>query len=105
MSGFRLSAEAEQDLNEISAYLIGQGGIYLARHVLREIHQAMRFLVENPEAGHRRTDLTKAPVKFWQVFSYLIIYDPKAQPLGIARVLHSALDLEAMFRKQPPRVN
>ncbi len=50
-----------------------------------------------------RDDLTDEPVKFWSVFSYLIVYDPATQPLGIARVLHGSQDLETMFRDQPPR--
>jgi hypothetical protein len=40
-------------------------------------------------------------VKFWPVFSYLIVYDPAMKPLGVARVLHASRDLEALFRNRP----
>jgi toxin ParE1/3/4 len=99
---YRLSPEAERDLDDIKRYLTEQGGVPLARHVLGEIRLALRFLSATPGAGHTRDDLTDEPVKFWGVFSYLIVYDPIMRPLGIARVLHGSQDLEAMFRKLPP---
>lgn len=37
------------------------------------------------------------------VFSYLIVYDPDLQPLGVARILHASRDLEALFTTRPPR--
>ena len=27
--------------------------------------------------GHTREDLTSRPVKFWSVYSYLVVYDPE----------------------------
>ena len=53
----------------------------------------MAFLAITPGAGHSRENLTDEPVKFWPVFSYLIIYDPATQPIGVARVLHGGQDL------------
>jgi toxin ParE1/3/4 len=76
----------------------------VALHVSTKIANAFEFLAATPGMGHPRPDLTPEPVKFWQVFSYLIVYDPARQPIVIARVLHSSQDLEALFRKEPPRV-
>jgi plasmid stabilization system protein ParE len=61
---YLLTSDAEHDLETITAYLLRQGGKPLAHHVLREIREALRFLGANPEAGHRREDLTDAPLKF-----------------------------------------
>jgi hypothetical protein len=47
--------------------------------------------------------LTDEPLKFWQVFSYLIVYDPAMQPLGIARVVHTSRDLKTLFGSNPLR--
>ncbi len=105
MKRYRLSPEAQGDIEDIRKYLVKEGGAALARYVLGEIRQALRFLAETPGAGHARDDLTDEPVKFWSVFSYLIIYDPATQPLGIARILHASRDLETMFRHQPPRAD
>ena len=82
---------------------MGEAGARLARHVLSEIRAALNFIAANPGAGHRREDITDEPVRFWAVFSYLIVYDPVMKPLGIARVLHGSRDLETMFRNRPSR--
>jgi toxin ParE1/3/4 len=100
---YRLSVDAQNDLDDIRRYLMDEGGAALARHVLRQIRSEMGFLAETPGAGHAREDLTDEPVKFWSVFSYLIVYDPAASPIGVARVLHGGMDLEKLFRKHPPR--
>jgi len=102
VSRFRLSAEARQDLEDIRTYLIGAGGPQLARYVLGEIRQAIGFVADNPYAGHLRQDLTDEPVRFWSIFSYMVIYDPASKPVGVARILHASLDLEMMFRHRPP---
>jgi len=100
---YRLSPEAEQDLNDIKTYYLSGAGVRVARYVAGEITRGFEFLAGMPGAGHKREDLTGDPVKFWQVFSYLIIYDPATRPLGIARVLHASQDLEALLRRRPPR--
>jgi antitoxin ParD1/3/4/toxin ParE1/3/4 len=99
-----LSPEAESDLDEIKRYLTEQSSGGVARYALREIRLALRFLAATPGAGHKRADLTDEPVRFWSVFSYMIVYDPATRPLGIARVLHGSRDLETLFRKHPPQV-
>jgi plasmid stabilization system protein ParE len=93
MPRYRLTSDAVQDLDAIQAYLLRQGGAAVARYVLRELRGAFQFLAANPDAGHRRQDLTDAPVKFWTVFSYLVIYDPAKRPIEVLNVLHSARDI------------
>jgi toxin ParE1/3/4 len=78
---------------------VKQGGQRLARHVLHEITAAVGLLASHPEAGHFRRDLTPLPVKFWSVFSYLIVYDPTARPLAIVRVLHGRRDVQAILNR------
>jgi toxin ParE1/3/4 len=92
-----LSDPAVHDLDIIKAYLVEHASVDVARHVLREIRTAMQFLATTPEAGHLRQDLTDHPVKFWPVFSYLIVYDPTPRPLEVVRVLHAARDVAAIL--------
>jgi plasmid stabilization system protein ParE len=92
-----LTADAEQDLDVIKAYLLGQGGTSLVRHVFNRLQQAMEFLGRMPGAGHLREDLTGENVKFWQEFSYLIVYNPAPRPVHIIRVLHSSQDVAAIL--------
>ena len=103
MKPYRLSAEAQQDIHDIRDYYVKNADARVARYVLAEIAQAFQFLATTPGAGHRRSDLSDEPVKFWSVFSYLIVYDPAVEPLGIARILHASQDLKSLFRTNPPR--
>ncbi len=97
-----LSPEAQQDITEIRAFYLQEANARVARYVLAEITRAFGFLGRTPGAGHSRSDLTDEPVKFWPVFSFLVIYDPAMQPLGIARVLHGSRDLATLFLREPP---
>jgi plasmid stabilization system protein ParE len=51
----------------------------------------------DPDAGHFRKDLTPLAVKFWPIFSYLVVYDPAARPVAIVWVLHGRQDVEAIL--------
>lgn len=97
MSGYRLSGPATNDLTGIREYLVNEADVPVARYVLRELREAMRFLGKWPDAGHRRQDLTDEPLKFWPVFSYLIIYDPSPEPIEVVRVLRGARDVTAIL--------
>lgn len=99
MPRYVLSPEAREDLREIRDYLVAEGGRRLAQYVLQEISAAFQLLASHPGAGHLRQDLTSLPVKFWPVFSYLIVYDPAPRPLAIVRVLHGRRDVEAILRR------
>lgn len=103
MRRYRLTDDAYEDLAEIKAYLVEQDGKRAARYVLSAVTDGFRFIADTPGAGHGREDLTDEPVKFWGVFSYLIVYDPAAKPINVIRVLHSARDLGALFERNPPR--
>ncbi|MGH9628750.1 MAG: type II toxin-antitoxin system RelE/ParE family toxin [Bryobacteraceae bacterium] len=76
-----LSREAERDLDVIKAHLLAEAGLRVTRHVIRELREGFRFIAKNAEAGHVREDLTEQAVKFWPVFSYLIVYDLKKRPI------------------------
>lgn len=60
----------------------------------------MERLAEAPGLGHFREDLAPEPVRFWPVYSYLIVYLPDSDPLQVLRVLHGARDVAAIFGGQ-----
>jgi antitoxin ParD1/3/4/toxin ParE1/3/4 len=60
---------------------------------------ACRRLAEHPGIGHRREDLTDKPVRFFPIYSFLIIYDPASTPLDIVRVLRVAQDITAILER------
>ena len=100
MTRYLLSPEAKEELRDIRGYLANQGGKRLARYVLQEMAAAFRLLASHPEAGHLRRDLTSLPVKFWSVFSYLIVYDPVARPIAIVRVFDGRRNVRAILSQE-----
>jgi plasmid stabilization system protein ParE len=94
MTVFILSPEAEQDLEVIKSYLVERSGARVARYVLRELRSGIQLLAKNLAAGHAREELTSEAVKFWAVFSYLIVYDPAKHPIEVVRVLHGRRNIE-----------
>jgi toxin ParE1/3/4 len=96
MSRFVLTPAASADLLEIVDFLREESPD-AARRVLRKLRDSMGKLARTPGMGHLREDLADEPLKFWPVYSYLIIYRPDTRPLQIVRVLHGARDVRALL--------
>ncbi len=90
---FILTNSAEAQLNEILDY-VARDSVAAALKVHDALMSSAGHLAEMPEIGHTREDLTPRPLKFWSVFSYLIVYDPASRPLTIVAILHGARDIE-----------
>ena len=97
MNRFVLTEPARRDLDQIKSFLLEEAGPTIARRVLKDIRAALKLLGKEPGAGHVREDLTSRPVKFWPIYSYLIIYDPKTRPIQILRILHGMRDVEEIL--------
>jgi antitoxin ParD1/3/4/toxin ParE1/3/4 len=94
MKRFVLTRPAERDLDLLKAYLLEKSGPMVTRRVVKDIRSGLLLLASEPGAGHLREDLTDRPLKFWRVYSYLIVYDPATKPIQIIRVLHGKRDVE-----------
>jgi len=87
MNGYDLHPEVTSDLDEIWEF-IAEDSIDAADKVNDEILDAIEAIVPFPHQGHRRTDLTSRPLRFWRVYDYLIAYAPDDQPLWVVAVMH-----------------
>lgn len=96
MSRFVLTPAAREDLEEIFD-VIAEDSPDAALRVVQNLRESMRKLARMPKMGHYRKDLCDEPLRFWQVYSYLIIYRPETRPLQILRVLHSARDVRSIL--------
>ena len=96
MRRFVLSSEARTDLLQIQDY-IAQDNITAAATVIDAIFAAFEKLSDHPLMGHCRADLTSRDVRFWAVYSYLIIYDANTNPLSIVRVLSGYRDITSLL--------
>lgn len=97
MAEFFYSPEARRDLFEIWEF-IAQDNLDQADQVEWEIEQAIKRLAENPNLGHSRRDLTSKAVRFWRVYSYLIVFDPDTHPLEVVRILSGYRDVAALIK-------
>jgi plasmid stabilization system protein ParE len=87
MKRFILHPAAERDLDEIWEY-IATDNIAAADRLVEEIFFTIRRLTAHPGAGHRRSDLTRKPVRFAVVREYLIAYAPDEEPLLVLAIVH-----------------
>ncbi len=97
MNRFVLTEPARRDLDQIKSFLLDKAGPTITRRVVKDIRAALKLLGKQPRVGHVREDLTGRPVKFWPVYSYMIVYDPETEPIQILRVLHGMRDVEEIL--------
>jgi len=94
---FRLTPNAESQLGDILEFIATDSESAAVR-VRDAMYEAFGLLASHPQMGHARQDLTARPLRFWSVYSYLVVYDPSCEPLAILAVLHGARDVEQILR-------
>ncbi|MGB2900925.1 MAG: type II toxin-antitoxin system RelE/ParE family toxin [Candidatus Acidiferrum sp.] len=92
-----LAPEAALDLVQIWRYIKKQSSVEMADHVESVIRERLVFLAANPGAGHWRKNLTEEAVKFFPVYSYLIVYRPETTPLQVVSILHGRRDVAQLL--------
>lgn len=70
----------------------------MADRVESVIRHRIVFLARTPGAGHWRRNLTDEAVKFFPVYSYLIVYRPETKPLQVVSILHGHRDVERILK-------
>jgi plasmid stabilization system protein ParE len=85
--GFLLHPDAARDITEIWEYIAVESPAAAAR-IRESILESIRKLVDFPHQGHRRPDLTSAPLRFQTFHDYLIAYAPEEKPLVVIAVIH-----------------
>src|SRR5260370_37847780 len=101
MSRYVLTAEAQDDLRQIRDYVLDEGGFRVARHVVGSLVAEFRALARTPGQGHRRDDLTgRRELRFWSVFSYLIVYRVDRKPLTVVAILHAKRDVGQLLNER-----
>ena len=69
----------------------------IAERVERAIREKIVSLASTPGGGHWRRDLTDESVRFFAVYSYLIVYRPETKPQQIVAILHGSRDVEGIL--------
>lgn len=94
---YSLSPAADEDVFEIWRDLAKQAGYAIANRVEGELYEAFGALAEVPGQGHRREDLTRKDLLFFNVYSYMIVFRI-ADPIEIVRVLHGRRNLKRLLK-------
>jgi plasmid stabilization system protein ParE len=93
-----LAPEAALDLVQIWRYIKNSASLEMADRVETAIREKIVFLAGRPGGGHWRRDLTVEPVKFFPIYSYLIVYRPETNPLQVAAILHGRRDVGKLLK-------
>lgn len=98
--GFRLHPLAGKDIAAIWKY-IADDNVFAAGRFREELLREIRALVEFPQQGYRRPELSSRPLRFKAVREYVIAYAPDKKPLWVVAVFHGRRDprvIAAMLR-------
>jgi antitoxin ParD1/3/4/toxin ParE1/3/4 len=95
-----LAPEAALDLIQIWRHIKRESSLAVADRIESVIRDKIAFLAGNPGAGHSRKNLTDQPVKFFPVYSYLIVYRPDTKPLQVVSILHGRRDVEQLLKNR-----
>lgn len=95
MASYSLSKEARQDIDDILIY-IAADQIEAAVAFNDRLEELFWMLADNPRAGRERPELGDG-LRCFPLDSYLVFYRLWAGRVTIARVLHSARDLDEIF--------
>jgi plasmid stabilization system protein ParE len=93
-----LAPEAALDLVQIWRHIKNNASPEMADRVESVIREKIVYLAGRPGGGHWRKDLTEEPVKFFSIYSYLIVYRPETSPLQIVAILHGRRDVEEVLK-------
>ncbi len=78
---YELSAEAQDDIFEIWSRIASEA-------------------LKQPIASRRR-DLTKRPVLFFSLYSFVVVYQPDVRPIRIMAVLRGKRDVKRVLAQRP----
>lgn len=99
---FQFTVQATHDLDCIWAF-ISASSQEAADRVEQEILDTCGQLASSPLIGHKRSDITALPVRFWTLPrypNYAIVYRPETQPLQVIAVLHNRRDLKRSLEER-----
>lgn len=95
---YRLATPANADLEEIWRY-IAEDDPVAADHLIDLLHEKFSLLTAYPHIG-RSCDAFATGLRRIPAVNYIVFYRVAPDHIEIARVLHGARDIEAIFEEQ-----
>jgi plasmid stabilization system protein ParE len=93
-----VSDEAKRDLVGVWEF-IATDSMEAANRVVAEFYETFASLARMPEQGYQRRDVTKRTVRFFPLYSYLIVYAP-AEPVRIMAIIHGNRNLKRLLKER-----
>lgn len=93
---YKLSRQAERDIEQIYQYSIAQFGVTQASDYLNELERAFELLAEFPRMG-RSAEIMRPNLRCHQHQSHIIYYKPIANGISVVRVLHKRRDYKRLM--------
>ena len=95
MNHFRLSRQAEKDLEDIWVYLTQQDEL-LADKRIAQILNRLPMLSQYPNMGKQREDILVG-LRSFPIKPYVIFYSKISDGIEVIRILHQSRDVDAEF--------
>ena len=89
---FVLTPEARKDLKEIFLD-IAEDSPDTAERLRSEFYERLQNLGRSPGIGHYHEELLGRKYRFWNFYSWVVVYVWEAKPIEVISVIHGAQDL------------
>jgi toxin ParE1/3/4 len=96
---YRVTQEAEEDLDGIFAYWAKRAGLKVADRLVDNIIDRFWLLGAHPQAGRSAEEIA-AGVRCFPAGKYLIYYRTRARRTEILHIFHGARDQRRAFKKR-----
>src|SRR5262245_60507430 len=100
---YEIAIEASNDLVEIW-WRIAEDSVDLANRIETEFYELFTDLGQNPWIGHERKDLTSRRLRFFPLYSFLVVYEPDVKPIRIVAVLRGRRNIRRILRERRQRM-
>jgi toxin ParE1/3/4 len=98
MASYRVSQDAERDLEEIFVYWAERASLAAADRLIEAIVNRFWLLGEYPDSGKPSDDIARG-VKCFPAGKYLIYYRAAAKGVDILHIFHGARDQKRAFKR------
>ena len=90
MAGFRVSAEAERDLDQIVSYTLEAWGWRQTDQYLARLEDGFDLLARNSSLG-RSFQALRAGMRRFEIGHHVVFYLPEAEGILVVRLLHERM--------------
>lgn len=98
---FVLTPQARADLQDVLLD-IAEDSPAAAERLRAEFFEQLQNLGRSPGVGHYHEELLSRKYRFWNFYSYVVVYAWQERPIQVISVVHGARDLAAFLTLRLP---